>query len=98
MHGRGDTAGGDGEEGGMKMVSGYETEEELIQNLVDAGCGKDTVDGFLSGLKRGQKKKGLLFLQEQREALLDGIHKDQSCIEYLDEVLGGMRGSPKAGL
>lgn len=80
------------------MVSGYETEEELIQNLVDAGCGEDMVNEFLYCLRRGQKKKGLLLLQEQREALLDGIHKDQSCIEYLDKLLGGMRVSQKLGL
>lgn len=80
------------------MISGYETEAELIQNLIDAGCGKETVDVFLSCMKRGQKKKGLLLLQEQRETLLDSIHKDRSCIEYLDEVLGGMRVSQKLGL
>lgn len=73
------------------MLSGYQTEEELIQNMVDAGCKEDTVAGVLTCLKQGQKKKGLLLLQAQRKTLLDGIHKDQSCIEYLDDVLGGMR-------
>lgn len=73
------------------MLSGYQTEEELIQNMVDAGCKEDTVAGVLTCLKQGQKKKGLLLLQAQRETLLDGIHKDQSCIEYLDDVLGRMR-------
>ena len=73
------------------MLSGYQTEEELIQNMADAGCKEETVAGVLTCLKRGQKKKGLLLLQVQRETLLDGIHKHQSCIEYLDDVLGGMR-------
>lgn len=73
------------------MLSGYQTEEELIQNMADAGCKEETAADVLSCLKRGQKKKGLLLLQRQREALLDGIHKDQSCIEYLDDVLGRMR-------
>lgn len=73
------------------MLSDYQTEEELIQNMVDAGCKEETVAGVLTCLKQGQKKKGLLLLQAQREMLLDGIHKDQSCIEYLDDVLGGMQ-------
>ena len=52
---------------------------------------EDMAADVLNCLKQGQKKKGLMLLQRQRKALLDGIHKDQSCIEYLDGVLGGMR-------
>ena len=73
------------------MLSGYQTEEELIQNMVDAGCKEETVTGVLTCLKQGQKKKGLLLLQGQRKMLLDGIHKNQSCIAFLDEVLCEMR-------
>ena len=80
-----------GEEGGVNMLSGYQTEEELIQNMVDAGCEEETVASVLTCLKQGQKKKGLLLLQRQREMLLDGIHRDQSCVEFLDDVLCGMR-------
>ena len=73
------------------MLSGYPTEEDLIQNMVDAGCEEDTVAGVLTCLKQGQKKKGLLLLQGQRKMLLDGIHRDQLCIQFLDDVLCGMR-------
>lgn len=73
------------------MLSGYQTEEQLLQNMVDAGCEEDMVASFLTCLKQGQKKKGLLLLQEQRKMLLDGIHRNQSCIEFLDDVLCGMR-------
>lgn len=64
---------------------------ELLRNMADAGCEEDTATGVLTCLKQGKKKDGILLLQEQRDALLDGIHKDQSCIGFLDEVLGGMR-------
>ena len=73
------------------MLGGYQTEAELIQNMTDAGCKEETVTGILTCFKQGQKKKGLLLLQEQREALLEGIHRDQSCIGFLDDVLCGMR-------
>ncbi len=73
------------------MLSGYQTEEELIQNMVDAGCEEETVASVLACLKQGQKKKGLLLLQGQREMLLDGIHGNQLCIEFLDDVLSGMQ-------
>lgn len=77
--------------GGAKMLSGYQTEEELIQNMADAGCKEEMAADVLNCLKQGQRKKGLLLLQGQRETLLDGIHKNQSCIDYLDDVLGGIR-------
>lgn len=73
------------------MLSGYQTEEELIQNMIDAGCEEAMVARVLTCLKQGQKKRGLLLLQGQRKMLLDGIHKDQSCIEFLDDVLCRMR-------
>lgn len=77
--------------GGAKMLSGYQTEEELIQNMADAGCKEEMAADVLNCLKQGRKKEGLMLLQRQRKALLDGIHKDQSCIEYLDGVMAGMR-------
>ncbi len=73
------------------MLSGYQTEEEIIQNMLDAGCEEDTVASVLTCLKQGQRKKGLLLLQEQRKMLLEGIRRDRSCIEFLDDVLYGMR-------
>ena len=30
------------------MLSGYQTEEELIQNMIDAGCEEDMVTGVLT--------------------------------------------------
>ncbi len=73
------------------MLSGYQTEEQLIQNMIDAGCEEDMVASVLICLKQGQKKKGLLLLQGQRKMLLNGIHRNQLCIEFLDDVLSGMQ-------
>lgn len=73
------------------MLERYGTEEDLIQKMADAGCGEDMVAGVLKCIREGQKKEGLLLLQKQREILLDRIHKDRSCIEYLDDVLSGLR-------
>lgn len=73
------------------MLERYGTEEDLIQNMADVGCGEDMVAGVLNCIREGQKKEGLLLLQKQREILLDRIHKDRSCIEYLDDVLRGLR-------
>ncbi len=86
------------------MFSGYQTEAELIQNMLDAGCAENIIDDVMSFLKNGQTKKGLSLLQEQRAVLLDDIHRNQSCIRFLDEVLcemqaafTGLRHSPPNG-
>lgn len=38
-----------------------------------------------------ERKSDLIQLQEQRDAMLEEIHKNQSCICYLDDILCGMR-------
>lgn len=73
------------------MFSDYQTEAELIQNMTDAGCGEDTANGVLFCLRQGQRQRGLSLLQEQRDALLEEIHRDQSCIGFLDSLLCRMR-------
>ena len=74
------------------MFEGYQNTEELTQNLIDAGCNKEMIDGFLSCLLHGDKAGGLYKLETQRVELLDKIHKEQSCIEFLDEMLCNLRG------
>ncbi len=76
------------------MFSGRQTEEELIQNLTDAGCADDTAVSILDCIRQGQMQKGLLLLQGQREALLEGIHKEQKCIRFLDDLLSRMQNAP----
>ena len=45
-----------------------------------------------SSLRYGDKAGGLYRLEAQRVELLDEIHKEQSCIEFLDELLCNLRG------
>lgn len=68
------------------MVSGYRTEEELVQNMADAGCGEDAAAEILTCIKQEQKKNGLLLLYAQRKEMLDKIHRLQECIRFLDDV------------
>lgn len=73
------------------MFLGYQTEAELFQNMMDAGCGKDIANGVLFYLRQGQRQRGLSLLQEQRGTLLEEIHRGKSCIGFLDSLLCGMR-------
>ena len=74
------------------MFGGYQNTEELTRNLIDAGCSETMITGFLSCIFNGDKAGGLKRLEEWRTELLREIHKDQSCIEFLDEQLYSLRG------
>ena len=77
------------------MFTGYQTVEELAQNLIDAGCGEELISCLLSCLLEGDKAEGLCRLEERRSELLDDIHRDQSVLAYLDELLAGLREQAK---
>ncbi|MCH5272462.1 MAG: hypothetical protein J1E35_02200 [Lachnospiraceae bacterium] len=69
------------------MFGGGQNTEELTQSLVDAGCTEEMIAGFLSCLKNGNKTEGLCLLEKWRAELLQEIHKEQSCIEFLEAAI-----------
>lgn len=73
------------------MFTGYQTTEKLTQCLTDTGCSEEMIACLLSCLSDGNKKECLCRLEEWRSELLDGIHKERSSMEYLDELLAGIR-------
>ena len=77
------------------MFNSYINTEELTQNLIDAGCSGTMISCVLSGLLTGDKAGSLCQLEEWRAELLSEIHKEQSCIEFLDEHLCGLMGKSK---
>ena len=77
------------------MFAGYQHTEELTQNLIDAGCSEEMIACLVSCLLDGNKEEGLCRLEERRAELLHDIHKEQSGIEYLDELLDSLREKTK---
>ena len=73
------------------MFTGYQSTEELTQNLIDVGCGEEMIACLISCLLDGNKEEGLCRLEERRTELLHNIHKEQADIEYLDELLDRLR-------
>lgn len=77
------------------MFDGYQNIDELTRNLIDAGCSEDTIDDCLTCLLHGDKTGSLCRLEAQRKELLYVIHKEQSCMEYLDELLDSLQRKAK---
>ena len=73
------------------MFEGYQNTEELTRNLIDAGCSEAIITCFLACLFIGDKEGSLDYLEKWRTELLEEIHNGQSCIEFLDEQLYGLR-------
>lgn len=69
------------------MFTGYQSIEELTQNLIDAGCSEEMIACLVSCLLDGDKEEGLCRLEVRRSELLRDIHKKHSGIAYLDELL-----------
>lgn len=66
-------------------------EETLIQNLIDAGCDRETVHGFLNCLREGDMKEGLCLLGRHRSCLMNRLHACQRKIDCLDYLLYRIR-------
>ena len=77
------------------MIKGYQNIERMTQNLTDAGCSEAMISCFLSCLQHGDKAGSLCQLEEWRAELLREIHKEQSCIEFLDEQLFSLKEQSK---
>ncbi len=69
------------------MAKASDTEGALYQNLLDAGCGEDTLQRCM-GLAREQKHSELLHvLSRHRRTLLDLVHQIEKKIDCLDYLM-----------
>lgn len=65
----------------------YDSEEAIVQNLEDAGCGFDVITAFINDMKSGNKSDGLKLLAKHRRLLLDHLHEKQKQIDCLDYLV-----------
>ena len=63
------------------------TEENIIQNLKDAGCSKSQIEEFMDYAGKHERNSELKLLRQQRDFLLDGLHEKQRMIECLDYLV-----------
>lgn len=59
--------------------------DEVIQNLVDAGCDESKIHDFLEC--KNKKNKQLKVLCLHRRDLLEKMHECQRCIDCLDYLV-----------
>lgn len=69
---------------------GYSSEEDVIRNLKDAGCGEDTISEFVEDVRQGRMEDGRHLLYAHRGILLDELHKAQKHLDCLDYLVWQM--------
>lgn len=67
-------------------MNGY-SENAIVQNLIDAGCGQEFISEFMEDLRKDNISKDLKLLQAHRRSLLDNLHKEQKRIDCLDYLV-----------
>ncbi len=73
------------------QITGYPTEEEVIQNLRDADCSEQMIFDFMEELHAGRQAQGVCRLRKYRQQLLEDIHVRQKRIDCLDYLLYAMK-------
>ena len=69
------------------MAEASDTQGILRQNLLDAGCGSDTISQCMDLAQRGKQADLLRVLTGHRRELLRLIHQNEKRIDCLDYLL-----------
>lgn len=60
----------------LAQAIGYNSEEDVIQNLKDAGCDQGTIESFKKCMDRNDLNGQLRLLEGHRKCLLDRVHEE----------------------
>lgn len=71
----------------LAQAIGYNSEEDVIQNLKDAGCDRKIIECFMKCMAQDDVKGQLRLMSEQRQCLLDKVHEDEKQIDCLDYLV-----------
>ncbi|MCM1416622.1 MAG: hypothetical protein NC430_11960 [bacterium] len=71
----------------LAQAIGYHSEEDVIQNLKDAGCDRETIERFMNCMNQGDLNGQLRLMEEHRKCILDKVHKEEKQIECLDYLV-----------
>lgn len=69
------------------MAEASDTWGILSQNLIDAGCGEETIRRCVRLAQDGKTVEMLHLLSRHRKALLDAVHLNQKQIDCLDYLV-----------
>ncbi len=75
----------------LAQAIGYDSEEEVIQNLKDAGCSQEMIECFMGCMGQDNLNSRIRLMEEHRKCLLDKVHEEEKKIDCLDYLIYQMR-------
>ena len=69
------------------MAEASDIQGILYQNLMDAGCDRETVQRCMVLSQCGKTSELLRLLAGHRKALLDAVHRNQKQLDFLDYLV-----------
>ncbi|MCD8089725.1 MAG: hypothetical protein LUD81_03720 [Clostridiales bacterium] len=63
----------------------------IYQNLIDAGCNKETTEKCMSCIGEKKISEVLKILGRHRDSLLVSLHREQKCLDCLDFLVYRLR-------
>lgn len=67
------------------------SEENLLQNLKDAGCNSNRIEKIIELYRQGKKEEICRILEKHRENILSNIHKNEKQIDCIDYFIYQMK-------
>ena len=67
------------------------SENEIRENLTDAGCSRDETESILTCIRSGDIKAAGKIIAASRKKQLQKLHESQRCIDRLDYLCFQMR-------
>lgn len=71
----------------LERLIEYGSKEAIVQNLADAGCGRETIECCIACLDCGEKEELLKRLENHRNGLLHKVHEGEKQIDCLDYLV-----------
>ena len=68
-----------------------QTEKEIRENLIDAGCSRNETEAIIGCILQGKTKEADRLIGERRKKQLKLIHESQQCIDRLDYLSWQMK-------
>lgn len=73
----------------------YNSDEDIIENLKDAGCDNKQIQELLELYKNGEKEKVHKILDKHRKYVLNKVHKREKQIDCIDYFIYQMERKKK---
>lgn len=62
-------------------------EKEIKECLIAAGCDDGKADELLSLISNNKRNEAIKKLEQDRECVLDSVHKKEQCINCIDYLI-----------